>query len=126
MPAFLKRLYPDKAGSLLGLFTTGIMGGAAISSAAAAPLAHFFGWRQTLALAAIPAIIAFTFWIVFAQNPNKPTSLTELPFKKGRAWLLMAFFGIGTGAYTLVLAWLPPYYVELGWSASYQAIFLGF
>ncbi|WP_250162683.1 hypothetical protein [Psychrobacter sp. WY6] len=27
-----------------------------------------------------------------------------------------AFFGIGTGAYTLVLAWLPLSYTQLGWS----------
>ncbi|MCA1956180.1 MFS transporter [Zymomonas sp.] len=126
MPAFLKRRYPDKAGSLLGLFTTGIMGGAAISSALSVPLAHLFGWRQSLALAAIPAIIACAFWVIFAHNPKKPSSLTGgLPFKKGRAWLLMAFFGIGTGAYTLVLAWLPPYYVELGWPASYAGYLLG-
>ena len=28
----------------------------------------------------------------------------------------MLFFGIGTGAYTLVLAWLPLNYTQLGWS----------
>ncbi|MCP9308489.1 MFS transporter [Zymomonas mobilis] len=125
MPAFLKRRYPDKAGSLLGLFTTGIMGGAALSSALSVPLANLFGWRQSLALAAIPAIIACAFWVIFAHNPNKPSALTRLPFKNRRAWLLMAFFGIGTGAYTLVLAWLPPYYVELGWPASYAGYLLG-
>lgn len=26
---------------------------------------------------------------------------------------MLAFFGVGTGAYTLVLAWLPPFYVQL-------------
>jgi CP family cyanate transporter-like MFS transporter len=35
-----------------------------------------------------------------------------------RAWELMLFFGIGTGAYTLVLAWLPPFYTSLGWEPS--------
>jgi CP family cyanate transporter-like MFS transporter len=30
----------------------------------------------------------------------------------------MVFFGIGTGGYTLVLAWLAPFYVNLGWSRS--------
>ena len=42
-----------------------------------------------------------------------------------RAWLLMLFFGIGTGAYTLVLAWLPPFYTELGWSAAHSGLLLG-
>jgi CP family cyanate transporter-like MFS transporter len=35
-----------------------------------------------------------------------------------RAWTLLFFFGLGTGAYTLVLAWLPPYYTRLGWSSA--------
>jgi CP family cyanate transporter-like MFS transporter len=30
---------------------------------------------------------------------------------------LLLFFGVGTGAYTLVLAWLPPLYIQAGWSA---------
>ena len=29
----------------------------------------------------------------------------------------MLFFGVGTGAYTLVLAWLPPLYIQAGWYA---------
>jgi len=37
----------------------------------------------------------------------------------------MVFFGIGTGAYTLVLAWLPPFYTELGWSAADSGLLLG-
>jgi CP family cyanate transporter-like MFS transporter len=37
----------------------------------------------------------------------------------------MVFFGIGTGAYTLVLAWLPPFYTELGWSAARSGLLLG-
>ncbi len=35
------------------------------------------------------------------------------------------FFGIGTGAYTLVLAWLPPFYIELGWTAKSAGYLLG-
>jgi CP family cyanate transporter-like MFS transporter len=35
------------------------------------------------------------------------------------------FFGIGTGAYTLVLAWLPPFYTALGWSRSDAGFLLG-
>ncbi|SFI69591.1 MFS transporter, CP family, cyanate transporter [Stutzerimonas kunmingensis] len=37
----------------------------------------------------------------------------------------MLFFGIGTAAYTLVLAWLPPYYTGLGWSAADGGLLLG-
>jgi CP family cyanate transporter-like MFS transporter len=33
-----------------------------------------------------------------------------------RSWSLLVFFGIGTGALMLVMAWLPPFYVSLGQS----------
>ena len=42
-----------------------------------------------------------------------------------RAWLLAIFFGLGTGAYTLVLAWLPPYYTALGWTPVAAGSLLG-
>ena len=34
-------------------------------------------------------------------------------------------FGLGTGAYTLVLAWLPPYYTALGWTPVAAGSLLG-
>jgi CP family cyanate transporter-like MFS transporter len=35
------------------------------------------------------------------------------------------FFGIATGAYTLVLAWLPPFYMRLGWPPAAAGGLLG-
>ena len=105
MPAFLKRNYPQSAGTLMGLFTTGIMAGAAIASASAAPSADVLGWRMTLGMAAFPAIIAFGVWVISVNDHRPQANKARLPIKSSRAWLLMAFFGIGTGAYTLVLAW---------------------
>src|SRR5690606_2696654 len=48
-----------------------------------------------------------------------------IPLGSRRVWLLVAFFGLGTGAYTLALAWLPSYYVELGWSPARSGVLLG-
>ncbi|MEC4601002.1 MFS transporter, partial [Burkholderia vietnamiensis] len=47
------------------------------------------------------------------------------PSRSPRAWRLALFFGIATGAYTLVLAWLPPYYMRLGWSPTAAGSLLG-
>lgn len=125
MPAFLKRAYPQSAGTLMGLFTTGIMAGAAIASALAAPGVETIGWRWTLGAAAIPALIALGAWVLVAGSRQHAAHPVGLPTGNPRAWLLMAFFGIGTGAYTLVLAWLPPYYIELGWPAANAGYLLG-
>lgn len=125
MPAFIKRNHPQSAGMLMGLFTTGIMGGAAIAAAIAAPSAGKLGWNLTLGYAAIPAMIALIAWLLAAGNVHAYSTAVGLPWRSGRAWLLLVFFGIGTGAYTLVLAWLPPFYIELGWTAKSAGYLLG-
>jgi CP family cyanate transporter-like MFS transporter len=125
MPAFLKRNYPHSAGTLMALFTTGIMAGAAIASAVSAPGADTVGWRLALGLAAVPALIACGAWVLCVSAQRATGSAVGLSTGSPRAWLLMAFFGIGTGAYTLVLAWLPPYYIELGWPAASAGYLLG-
>lgn len=125
MPAFIKRSHPESASMLMGLFTTGIMGGAAVGAAFAAPGASAFGWQMTLGVAAVPAVFGLIAWLYAAGSLAGSHSNVGLPYRSGRAWLLLAFFGIGTGAYTLVLAWLPPFYVELGWTAAEAGYLLG-
>ncbi|MDD0976533.1 MFS transporter [Pseudomonas fontis] len=127
MPAYIKGHYPQRAGQLMGMFTTGIMGGAAIAAASAYPLAQGSGWSATLALAALPALLGVLVWTFCATRAatSSGKARASLPLRSGRAWLLLIFFGIGTGAYTLVLAWLPPFYVQLGWSAADSGYLLG-
>jgi CP family cyanate transporter-like MFS transporter len=127
LPAFIKRHFPERAGQLMGFYTTGIMGGAAIAAASASPLAQSLGWQALLALWALPAVAAALLWrrACAARVEVSGGAGASLPVGSGRAWLLMVFFGIGTGAYTLVLAWLPPFYTELGWSAADSGLLLG-
>lgn len=127
LPAFIKRHFPERAGQLMGLYTTGIMGGAALAAASASPLGQLLGWQTLLALWALPAAAALLLWrrATAAHVDVAGGSSASLPVRAPRAWLLMVFFGIGTGAYTLVLAWLPPFYTELGWSAARSGLLLG-
>src|SRR5690606_26144782 len=113
MPAWLKRNHPERAGSLMGLFTTGIMGGAVIAAAGAAPAAAIGSWRLVLGVALIPALLALIAWMRYAGGRQRTADRVVLPYRSSRAWFLLAFFGIGTSAYTLVLAWLPAYYLAL-------------
>lgn len=137
LPAFIKREFPAQSGRIMGLYTTGIMGGAAIAAATAAGLAEHLGWPATLAIWCIPAALAVLFWlmatwcgegerIAFPQPQAIHPQREHPPFWRiRRAWELLVFFGIGTGAYTLVLAWLPPFYTALGWSRSDAGFLLG-
>ena len=126
MPALIKRHFAAQAGTLMALFTTGIMAGAAIAAATAAPLADAQGLGMTLAIPVVPAIIAVLLWLITLRR-TVPAISTHRPkaTRSGRAWLLMVFFGIGTGAYTLVLTWLPPYYMQHGWLPQQSGYVLG-
>lgn len=125
MPAWLKRHHPQRAGSLMGLFTTGIMGGAVFAAAGAAPAADLGGWRMVLGIAMVPALLALIAWLRFAGGQQRHAEIPVLPYRSRRAWMLLAYFGIGTSAYTLVLAWLPVYYIDLGFSAAHGGYLLG-
>lgn len=144
LPAVIKRRFAADAGRVFALYTTGIMGGAAIAAATSAGLAARLGWPAALAIWAVPAMLALPLWWqamrgMTARTAAAPTlDQRQAPigaaalrpaartfWRNRRAWELMLFFGIGTGAYTLVLAWLPPFYTSLGWQASAAGYLLG-
>lgn len=123
-PVVIKRAFPAQFGTVMALYTTGIMGGAAVAAATAAGLAETIGWAGTLALWSAPAFVAALVWLAAsraaaAEEPNRAAVVEatdpELPFwRQGRAWRLILIMGLGTSAYTLMLAWLPPFYIDLG------------
>lgn len=133
LPAFIKRNFAHDMGRVFGLYTTGIMAGAAVAAASAAGLAGSFGWPAALAFWSVPALLALPLWLKAAQGRADATSPLHRTVRTAprsfwrnlRAWELMLFFGIGTGAYTLVLAWLPPFYTSLGWEPSAAGFLLG-
>lgn len=133
-PSLIKRVFPFHADRVMGLYTTGIMGGAAIAAASVVKLDSLYGWTSALAIWAIPALIGLFAWLAITRKATQVLStpnFTSAPvpqtvfWKRLRAWELVIFFGIGTGAYVLVLAWLPPFYTSLGLEASQAGFLLG-
>ncbi|AGT08011.1 MFS transporter [Paracoccus aminophilus] len=119
LPGLIKRHFGMATGTVMALYTTGIMTGSALGAASSADLARLIGWQASLALWALPALAGLIVWWLIApadpardpgRAPAPRLALSRLP----RAWQLVVFFGLGTGSYTLVLAWLPPYYQDLG------------
>ncbi|CAJ3590279.1 major facilitator family transporter [Burkholderia pseudomallei] len=114
LPAFIKTQFAARAGSVMGFYSTSIMGGAVFASVATPFAAHAIGWTCALAGWALPAAAAALLWPLATRATARPAHARPA-----------AFFGLGTGAYTLVLAWLPPYYVSLGWSPEAAGGLLG-
>ncbi|WP_175926234.1 MFS transporter [Burkholderia cepacia] len=130
LPGFVKAHFATRIGGAMGVYSTSIMGGAVLASVVAPFAAARWGWLAALAGWALPAAVAALAWPLASRGGNTlaagPASATHArPSGSPRAWRLALFFGIATGAYTLVLAWLPPYYMRLGWSPTAAGSLLG-
>ncbi|WP_407970527.1 MFS transporter [Burkholderia pyrrocinia] len=130
LPGFVKAHFATRVGGAMGVYSTSIMGGAVLASVVAPFAAARWGWLAALAGWALPAAVAALAWPLagrggdaFAAGPAAASAAR--PSRSPRAWRLALFFGIATGAYTLVLAWLPPYYMRLGWSPTAAGSLLG-
>ncbi|HDS5874861.1 TPA: MFS transporter [Enterobacter roggenkampii] len=118
MPALIKKAYTQTASTIMSLFSTGIMAGAAVASASAEPLFSWLTLKPALAMAGVLALLALMLWLPLVKQPQgEQTAHESVTLSSSRTGLLLLFFGVGTGAYTLVLAWLPPLYIQAGWSA---------
>jgi len=133
LPGFIKGRFGAASGNILGLYTTGIMAGSALAAAASAGLVGTLGIPGGLAVWALPALVALLLWMLATRGTDIATlrSVSASPqterrvfYNNARAYALMIFFGISTGAYTLVLAWMPPYYTSLGWSSTHAGLLL--
>ena len=127
LPGLIKSRFSADSGRLIGFYSCAIMGGAAFGAALTPWLSQSLGWSWALASWTLPALLAAAFWYraIPAQATLAPGDAPQLDvWRSPRAWLLMGFFGVGTAGYTLVLAWLPPYYTALGWSAQSSGLLL--
>jgi CP family cyanate transporter-like MFS transporter len=127
LPGLIKSRFAADSGRLIGFYSCAIMAGAAFGAAVTPWLAQSLGWSWALASWALPAVLAAAIWRRAAPARAATIAMAApplAPWRWPRAWLLMSFFGVGTAGYTLVLAWLPPYYTALGWSAQSSGLLL--
>ncbi|WP_238525313.1 MFS transporter [Methylovorus sp. MP688] len=119
LPSFIKKTSGARSSNMMALYSTGIMSGAAIAAAVTPRVSVQFGWEAALGIWVLPALLALLIWWFFISEKSgsnrEQKKISRYSFwRNSRAWTLMLFFGVNTGAYTLILAWLPPFYVELG------------
>lgn len=124
-PSYIKRNFPTNPGGAISLYSCAIILGAALSAVGSTRLAELLGWAGSLAAWGLPALFAVLVWSAAnrtmhaALSPYADDRHSGRPtfWRNPRSWSLLVFFGIGTGAFMLVMAWLPAYYVQLGQSA---------
>lgn len=131
LPGFIKRNFGAATSNVIALYSTGIVAGAAIGSGTASWLEDQFGWMATLAGWSLPAAAAVLLWLLASRNSQYERAGAALAAKRsvpfwqsGRCWSLLLFFGIGTGAFMLAMAWISPFYIGLGVAKGTAGILL--
>lgn len=128
IPVAVKERFAHRPAFASGVYTSGITGGAALSSGLAVPIAGAFGgWRASLAVFSGVTIILFIAWIALTPPARERTQVTppRLPWRRRVVWVLVAVFALQSIVYYGLVAWMPDSFQERGWSAEAAGSLVG-
>jgi CP family cyanate transporter-like MFS transporter len=111
--ALIKRDNPARAAALTGLYTTTMGTFAMLGSGLAVPVANAApgGWRTSLGVWAILAMIALVVWLPRLRSPVADASIVDTPvvshWRSPLAWQLTTFMGLQSFGFYVAISWLP-------------------
>ena len=121
-PGIIKAQFPDRLPVVMGLYSSALMGGGAVGAQLSPLIASATGsWQIGLGGLAVPAVLAVLLaaWALpRAETHPAQTIHTGSLLRRPRTWLLMVCFGLVNGGYSSAVAWLAPYYQEIGWTTA--------
>ena len=115
LPSLTKWKFSSKSGFITSMYVS-VMGiGSSIASGTSVPLADklHWGWRGSLAIWAIPALLAFFIWLPQLnrlKNKEPQHSYRKAMKALGKspvAWKIALFMGLQSLSGYVILAWLP-------------------
>lgn len=133
LPGLVKRYFPTRPGLLVGAYTSALTAGGALASVSAAPIASAVGaggWRWSLGIWAVLALVAALPWLAVPARPGatrethvavRMSALVRSPL----AWALTIFFALQSLQAYVIVGWLPSYLRDTGESAATAGLLLG-
>jgi CP family cyanate transporter-like MFS transporter len=114
LPSLVKREFPERTGLMTSTYTTALAVSAAIAAGASFPIAYQVdGWRGSLALWALLALVAAVAWLpqIRSADPANASTGTSREvtglWSSVLAWQVTLFMGLQSLGYYVVLTWLP-------------------
>ncbi|MEU0400777.1 MFS transporter [Streptomyces sp. NPDC006197] len=140
MPVIVKRYFPDRVGSMTGLYSMALALGTSVAAAATVPMTDALGgdWRLGLGVWAALAALAVLPWLPLlrdrdtdtprpaATTPETAPQAAPAPriTRSRTAWALGVFFGLqATGAY-ITMGWMPQIFRDAGVPAATAGVLL--
>lgn len=141
MPYVIKSVFPARVGLFTGLTMMLMSTGAAMASGLAVPLEESGGWRFSLAVWAIPALLGVLVWIPLALRarpaPDAGSGACPGGGATGRAeraggsllrnrlaWSVTLFLGMQSLVFYVLMSWLPAIMRDHGYSAATAGLML--
>ncbi len=129
LPGLVKHEFPERAGLMTSVYVTAMAISAAIATGASFPIAGQagIGWRGSLALWALLALVAAVAWFPKVRGPDPANASTGTHrrvtglWRSPLAWQVTLFMGLQALAYYVTLTWLPEILQEEGGMSAAQA-----
>jgi len=127
LPPLIKTYFPDRVGTMTALYSALLAMAAFVPPLVAVPVADAAGWRFSLGMWAILALLAVVPWVTLVARANvaraqapvtvdldapAPGVLGRLP-RLALAWALAGTFGISAASVYACFAWLPVVLVDI-------------
>ena len=130
----IKTRFATRVAFIMGLYTTAISIGSALSAGTTGWLAQTvgLGWRTSTGIWSIFGIVAMISWWFATRHEPKVVNTTApatsifagLPFRNKTAWLIALYFAGVNFLFYSVLTWTAPMYQEIGLSAATAGLVL--
>ncbi len=124
LPAITKRDFPERSGGMTSLYSS-VMGiGATLAAGLGAPLALRLGWRGSLAVWALPVLVALAVWVPQLRGRHRAPLQRRYRDAFGSlsrstlAWQVALFMGFQSLTFYVVIAWLPDLLEARGMTAT--------
>lgn len=125
LPSIVKRDFPTRVPTIMGICAVAMGGGGAVLSAVAVPLEGAFGWRVALAAALVLPLVGIVLWRrqLGARGGGLAAAAAMPPgrqrvWRSGLAWQVTLFMGTNSLLYYVLIAWLPMILTAAGLSPS--------
>ncbi|MFF0715459.1 CynX/NimT family MFS transporter [Streptomyces bauhiniae] len=134
MPVIVKRWFPDRVGTMTGLYSMALALGTAVAAAVTVPMTGALGghWQSGLAVWAVLAGIAVLPWLPLVRErvpapvpvPGAEAGPRLRMARSRTAWALAVFFGLQATAAYITMGWMPQIFRDAGVPAGTAGVLL--
>lgn len=128
IPSVIKRDFPGRVALMTALYTTTLCVVPAAAAGLTVPLSHAtgLGWRPSLTLWGLLAVLAAAVWLPRVRRHTRlrgsEVAAIEHPvrglWRNPLAWMVTAYMGLQSMTFYTVMAWLPTRFAEAGMSVA--------